>query len=83
MRSHFPAGIIERSVGNLVRMKWSNVSCDFMSEVTTKDISGYQEIPKPDETKNRFALAVKIFNQSLHDCQLLSSMMPDTCCGIL
>ena len=37
-----------------------------------------QETPKPDESKNRFGLVVQIFNQSLHDCQLLSCTLPGT-----
>jgi hypothetical protein len=37
-----------------------------------------QETPKPDESKNRFVLAVQIFNQSLHNCQLVSCTPPGT-----
>ena len=33
-----------------------------------------QETPKPDESKNRFALAVEIFNRSLHDCLTINSL---------
>jgi hypothetical protein len=40
--------------------------------------SGSQkEAPKTDESKNRFALAVQIFNQCLHDSQLVSCTLPN------
>jgi N12 class adenine-specific DNA methylase len=50
-----------------------SLSADFLhfGHVFGKDRGEHaQKTPKPGESKNRFSLAVQIFNQSLHDCQL-------------